>query len=460
MIRHPASFRDTNSYVFSNEGKIFRNFYPQSYEDFSLFIKSGLYEALYERQWITAYSDYPLIQDESNKVTQTIQHPTLPFISYTYEWCFGQLKEAALLTLKIQRLALEHGMTLKDASYYNTQWHHNQMVFIDHGSFTPYEEGKPWAAYKQFCEHFLYPLALMHYTDHRLHQLLLLHPDGIDYSLTQKLLPFRAKCNPLLITHLYLHGKSIEKYQQSEQKISDSDKKISLNALKNLLSSLYDGINSFKQKKQPTQWQDYDTDTSYSKQAADSKKTIVNDWFEEISPDKLLDLGANKGHYTRLSKAAHIIACDMDHNAVQTQYEYLKSFPDHSTIHPLIVNLLQPTPSIGWHNIERDSFIDRITHYKPTCILSLALIHHLAITGFIPMEQLAIFYRDISHKYLILEWVPTEDPQTKRLINSRHEQFLAYNKKNLLNHFQPYFRCVKESSIEDSTRSLLLFEKL
>ena len=99
----------------------------------------------------------------------------IPFISYPYEWCFSQLREAALTTLKVQRKALEFGMSLRDSSAYNIQFKSGKPIFIDTLSFGKYREGQPWVAYRQFCQHFLAPLALMSYKDIRLSQLLSIH---------------------------------------------------------------------------------------------------------------------------------------------------------------------------------------------------------------------------------------------------------------------------------------------
>ena len=59
---------------------------------------------------------------EPARPIEIIRPEPVPFISYPYEWCFGQLKDAALATLAIQKTALDHGMSLKDASAYNIQF--------------------------------------------------------------------------------------------------------------------------------------------------------------------------------------------------------------------------------------------------------------------------------------------------------------------------------------------------
>jgi hypothetical protein len=113
----------------------------------------------------------------------------IPFIAYPYEWSFSQLRDAALATLAIQQRALKRGMSLKDASAYNIQFVDARPILIDTLSFEPYREGQPWVAYRQFCQHFLAPLALMSGRDIRLGLLLRDFIDGIPLDLASRLPP-------------------------------------------------------------------------------------------------------------------------------------------------------------------------------------------------------------------------------------------------------------------------------
>ena len=130
----------------------------------------------------------------------------VPFISYPYEWSFGQYKHAALATLSIQLRALKRGMSLKDASAYNIQFVRGKPVLIDTLSFEVVKKGLPWVAYKQFCQHFLAPLALMALKDVRLGQLMRVHIDGVPLDLASNLLSFSTRLNFGLLTHLRLHA--------------------------------------------------------------------------------------------------------------------------------------------------------------------------------------------------------------------------------------------------------------
>ena len=118
------------------------------------------------------------------------------------------MKDAALVTLDIQRIALDYGMSLKDGSAYNIQFVDGKPALIDTLSYEKYKEGKPWVAYKQFCQHFLAPLALMSYNDIRLSQLLRVYIDGIPLDLASSLLPLRSWLRIGMLLHIYMHALS------------------------------------------------------------------------------------------------------------------------------------------------------------------------------------------------------------------------------------------------------------
>ncbi len=152
-------------------------------------IGSGLYKTLISKKLLIRHEEVAIPPDQPDRAFRIIKPVIIPFISYPYEWSFSQLKNAALLTLRIQKISLDHGMTLKDASAYNVQFIEGKPVFIDTLSFEIYEPGKPWIAYRQFCRHFLAPLALMGYTDIRLGQLNRSSIEGIPLDLASSLLP-------------------------------------------------------------------------------------------------------------------------------------------------------------------------------------------------------------------------------------------------------------------------------
>ena len=185
MRKESSSFRDKSGFVFYDQNNIYRAVNKTYQQQFDSFLSSGLYELLVQQKLIIPHkevpaNDWPRLEISlASQVYKILAPEKLSYISYPYEWCFQQLKDAALLTLDIQLKALEHKMTLKDASAFNVQFHKGKPVFIDTLSFDHYEEGNPWVAYRQFCCHFLAPLALMANTTADLRRLSELFIDGI-----------------------------------------------------------------------------------------------------------------------------------------------------------------------------------------------------------------------------------------------------------------------------------------
>ncbi|HMU02444.1 MAG TPA: hypothetical protein PJ990_02430, partial [Saprospiraceae bacterium] len=195
----PSSFRDPASFVYIEENKIFRKIRSEYKNEMEHLMQSGLYDELIDKKYLIKHT---LLKEELNN-DLVIQPEEIEFISYPYEWSFEQIKDAALLTLKIQNIAINYNMSLKDASIYNVQFKDGKPIFIDTTSFEFYNE-KPWKAYYQFCKHFLYPLWVLKYNSPALQGLYLAWLDGLDPQLTKNILPFKSYFNLAVLLHLHL----------------------------------------------------------------------------------------------------------------------------------------------------------------------------------------------------------------------------------------------------------------
>ena len=249
-----SSFRDPSGFLYRKEGVLLRQINKKYRQTYDWFVKK-LYPVLKKQELIVNHKEKPLSLAKTRDAYKIIQPDELPFISYPYEWSFSMLQDAALLTLEIMKIALDNGMILKDASAYNVQFKHGKPIFIDTLSFEKYEEGKPWVAYKQFCQHFLAPLALMSYVDIRLNSLLKEFIDGIPLDLAVNLLPLRAKAKLGLFLNLVLHAKSQSKYADIGEKVSV--RKMSKLRLKSLVDSLESTIKKLKCNSKNTEWEMY-----------------------------------------------------------------------------------------------------------------------------------------------------------------------------------------------------------
>ena len=448
-----SSFRDPSGFIFLHDNTIYRQINFSYKENFDFLMDSVLYKKLVDESLLIPHEDVNFNKDKTNayKIVKPLQ---IPFISYPYEWSFSQLRDAALTTIKIQKIAMEYGMSLKDCSVYNIQFLNGKCIFIDTLSFEKYVEGKPWVAYRQFCKHFLAPLALMSHKNISLNQLLRIYIDGIPLGLASSLLPSSTLLRFSSLSHIHLHAKSEKHF--GGKKVKKSRFKMSRSKLMALIVSLESAIKSMNWKPKNTEWSDYYNDTNYSTQAFEQKKSLVNDFLDEIKPNSLWDFGANTGLFSRIAskKGIQTISFDIDPAAVEINYLNCRK-NNETDLLPLILDLSNPTPALGWANKERMSLIDR----GPTdSILALALIHHLIISYNVPIPRIAEFFSNICSS-LIIEFVPKTDSQVQRLLVTREDIFSDYTRQIFEKEFDKYFVILKSVQITNSERFLYLMRK-
>ncbi len=455
--QHPASFRDPSGFLFTDEGALYRQVNQQYADEYQRLMESGLYENLSKIGRLVTHQEVDIEPIQPEKAFKIIQPELIPFISYPYEWSFSQLKEAALATLAIQKRALNAEMSLKDASAYNIQFHQGKAILIDTLSFEFYKEGTPWVAYKQFCQHFLAPLALMAKTDIRLSQLLRVYIDGIPLDLASELLPKSTKLNAGLMMHIHMHAKAQVKYADEDVEEKKQNKAISKQSLLGLLENLKNTVKKLDWTPAGTEWGNYYEITNYSDSAFLHKKELISAWVAETKPKEVWDLGANNGVFSRLASEQGVftVSFDIDPAAVEQNYRQMKSAKETNLL-PLVLDLTNPSPALGWHNRERESFTERA---PADMVFALALVHHLAISNNLPFQQLADFFSDVGD-WLIIEFVPKSDSQVKKLLLSREDIFDEYTLEDFERVFKTRFKIQKKVKINEAERHLFLMEKL
>ena len=223
----------------------------------------------------------------------------MPFISYPYEWSFGQLKDAALATLSIQKRALKAGMSLKDASAYNIQFVRGKATLIDTLSFEIYKEGQPWVAYRQFCQHFLAPLALMALKDVRLNQLLRVYIDGVPLDLASELLPWRTRLNFGLLTHIHLHAGAQKRYSGEEVKSRGGS--MSKQAMTGLIDSLDSTVRNWIGSRAAPNGEIITTSRIIPMRPSSIRSNSSVNGRSAFSRRMIWDLGANNGVFSRVA---------------------------------------------------------------------------------------------------------------------------------------------------------------
>ncbi len=450
-----SSFRDPSGFVFHQDQRIYRQVNQSYQKDYDFQISSGLYQHLVDKKMLIPHQEVAIAPPVPELAYRILEPEEIEFISYPYEWCFSELKDAALLTLAVQKLAIQHGMSLKDASAYNIQFRHGKAVLIDSLSFEIYPEGLPWTAYRQFCQHFLAPLALMAYRDVRLSQLFRIYIDGVPLDLASRLLPFRTRLNFGLLTHLHLHASAQKRYSDKDIRPQAGGQKVSQTSILALVDNLEATIRKLSWQVGGSEWANYYSETNYSETATSSKTEIVRGFIQTVQPRSILDLGANTGVFSRIAAEMGIatIAADIDPGAVELNYLEVKKKKEKNLL-PLILDLTNPSPGLGWENRERDAFFQR---QSSEAVMALALIHHLAISNNLPLDHLAEFFSRLS-KWLIIEFIPKEDSQVQRLLQTRKDIFESYHVDGFETAFSRCFQIREKRAVADSQRILYLME--
>lgn len=453
--RVEASFRDPSGFLFYRDGELFRQVNLSYKENYEFLLASGLYHELNQNGWLISHEEINIRPENEAVCYKVVKPERVEFISYPYEWCFSQLKDAASLTLMIQRKALSRGMSLKDASAYNVQFVDGKPVLIDTLSFERYQDGRPWIAYRQFCQHFLAPLALMAFEDERCGRLLSVNLDGLPLDLVSKMLPLRSWWNSGLLAHLHLHAKAQSGMFQSG-KTSINKYKLDQRGMLILLESLEMVISSLAGSKTRSNWQNYYQDNNYTNETMAHKQQIVREMLAEIKPKIVWDLGANTGEFSKICAAQgiNIVAFDSDHGCVEYLYRSIKQEGVRNLL-PLVMDFNNPSPALGWHNRERMSLIKR---GPADMVLALALIHHLAIMNNVPLNRIAELLADITES-LIIEFVPKDDSQIKTMLFRREDIFADYNMNNFERQFSKYFHIMRKIELIGSSRNIYLMKR-
>jgi hypothetical protein len=452
----PGSFRDPGGFMFFRGGVLYRHVGEPHRSRYDLLMGSGLYEELTASELLVPHEEAD-IEPEDSGAYRILRPEPVGFVSYPYEWSFSQLRDAALATLRVQAIAMEHGMSLRDASAYNVQFHHGHPTLIDTLSFEALPEGRPWVAYRQFCQHFLAPLALMSYLDVRMGQLLRDHADGVPLELAVRLLPRRARLRAPLLFHLFLHARSQRRHLRDTAPAAERAPRMSVQGLRGLLESLRNAIDGLRAPTASAGWSAYEDEADhYGEQARGAKEAAVEAVIDLVDPRSIWDLGANVGRFSRLGSSRGIltIAFDLDPDCVETNYRRVRDERERNLL-PLLLDLTNPSPAIGWANEERMTLAQR---GPADLCLALALIHHLAIGNNVPLPRIAKFLADVS-RWAVIEFVPKNDQKVALMLMNREDVFPDYTVEGLERAVAPWFEVERRMPIDGSARILYLLKR-
>jgi SAM-dependent methyltransferase len=422
------TFRDPAGSLRVEEGRVHRRARMSRAAAAVDFLATGL-----AQQWVsegrlvaTTRLGAPTPRQDSRGDEVLLEHPRIFFPSYPWEWTPDAWIAAGNLTLDLCEGLLTKGLILKDATPLNILFEGTKPIFVDVLSIEKRDPESPlWLAYAQFVRTFLLPLiayrtlgwplaASFHRRDG--YEPADLYPYLGRRQRWQQ--PFRS-----LVTVPYLLEKRRSPEAAPTRPGIRQSPEIAEAVLRRNLRNLRKLLNSLTPKSRESRWSSYpQTAGHYSDEDHDQKQAFVRKALSLAKPAHVLDLGANTGVYSRLaaSTGATVVAWDTDTAASARNFAQAQS--ENLPIQPLIADAARPTPPAGWRNAEYFSLLDRARR-RFDCVLMLGLIHHLLIADQIPLGEIATLLRDLTQRWVIIEWIPATDPRFAELVRGRDELY-------------------------------------
>lgn len=464
----PGSFRDRDSRVMVGPEGVFRVLSAEGLADWRKLASSRLFERLTAEGALIETVEVPggeipggaaagAALELATAPAAVLRHERVPFVSYPYEWTFAMLQDAALLELELLLEALDEEMILKDATPYNVQFRGAKPVFIDVGSFERLREGEPWAGYRQFCTLFLYPLLLQAHRGIPFQPWLRGSLEGIAPSEAARLLRGRDRLRRGVLSHVHLHANLERRNRErlgEEVRSELREARFGTELIRANARRLVRLIERLEWKPGASIWMDYRQTSTYTDADQAQKVDFVRRAVEAERPALVWDLGCNDGAYARVAaeSAGYVVGFDSDQATIDALYRSLRE-EGNTSILPLVADLADPSPGLGWRGRERRPLAER---GLPDVVLCLALVHHLAITANVPLGEIVAWLRALEAT-VVVEFPDRQDPMVRRLLAGKlagaHPD---YERERFERHLRERFTVERIEALPSDTRVLYL----
>jgi SAM-dependent methyltransferase len=448
-----TTFRDPAGFLVIKENRVLRTVRKEFVSNTLAFLESPI-----ARKWVDSQRlvSTEVLEAKAGEEAH-LEHGRVFFPSYPWEWTPGQLSAAAELTLDFCEDLVDSGWVLKDATPRNVLFDGPFPRFVDVLSIERRDPLNPlWLASGQFVRTFLLPLAAHKYLGWPL-SATLTQRDGYEPAdLYPKLGLTRRIRRPLLslVTLPVLF--------EAQSKTLGAVRirrppPIATAVLKHTLRSLRRSLQRLRPSPLQSRWNRYvETASHYSQDDSNRKTAFVRDSFMLTRAKDVLDVGGNTGIFSRLAAftGARVVSWDADVAATEQAWDQARQV--RANVVPLVANFARPTPATGWNNSETLSLIDR-ARGRFDFVAMLAVLHHLLVSDQIPLDRMAPLIRELTSRWLLIEWVSPSDPMFRKLSCGRDELYAHLTHHAFLSAFTPYFRMARHMELGNG-RIVHLFE--
>jgi SAM-dependent methyltransferase len=460
---HPHSHGDPAGRLFLWEGELYRGIRSQWAPFFTQLFQNGVIPRLVDRGLLIESEVAPLTLDGFDVV---VRHRRVAFASYPEEWCAEMLRDAAVMILELATELAQYGLTLKDGHPWNVLFDGGRFVYVDLTSLIPAPGDRVWPGSDSFRKFCLYPLLLMARGQERIARRLLPEHEGVLQSELFMLTRDPALKGPpsSVIDRLRSRlrqrlpapwrrwvGKTVKPMLSPPQRQPGNPA--------SLLSSLTHLRREVEHITWPAGSPDYADDDSNSvpdlssRDAWTAKEQAVYNILAELRPGSVLDMASGAGWWSRLAALLNSQVVALDAEPVRVSRLYHQARASKLPILPLVMDLADPTPARGLFGHWAIAAADRL---QCDMVLALDLVHHMVFGKHLDFAHIAGGLAQFSKRWLVVEFVPSEDPEISQ---SSRDRCPWYTLDNFVSSLQRWFCSVTVLPSYRPSRVLLVCEK-
>ncbi len=372
-----------------------------------------------------------------------VEHKTVKYWNYPYEWSFNMLKDAALVLLEVNNIANQFGFELIDSHFNNVVFDRTKPKYVDLGGFEVIKDKSIWKGYIGFYDHFYATLFLW----------------SRGYVNTARNITLMNICFSqeefFKIKHPFIYTKTINKVLQNIRRLGMASSDIIESKYKSIIikeilfiikkiskskftgSALEDKVKNLNYSKGSSTWGDYHTNIDVERERRFQRILEIICTFKDANT--LVEVASNQGKFASyISSNSHlenIIATDYDEEAVDTMYLNNRN---STNLIPLIYDFIRPNGRILDKPIQ-----DRI---KSDIVMALALTHHLILTQNIDIDYILKSMRALTTKYIIIEFMPLGLHDGKLHFTPKVPSY--YTTQWFRDNFKKYFFLIMDEQLE------------
>ncbi len=362
---------------FEYNGRVYRGIYPDKVSFVEELFKSGLVDELVRQHLFVKTQISDLYSDEFPLI---LSHKKL-LASLPTSWTYNQLRDAAIVILKVMKICNKFGYELSDAHPYNVTFDSSNPVYIDFGSIRKLKDKT--IPMEEFVNFTLVPLFLIS-KGYLLEAYTLLHSE-LHFKLPSK--TFRESI--FFKKFLEIIGNKGDKFDNKQVTENWIEKHCPGSIMINEYWAGYqEDIDSMKINLEPHM------NNRFSRFF--KLPNIIRKYSHDVKSS--VDLAGSSGLLSAIIEKSRlglerIVNTDYDHDAANIGYLFTKKNTGYS-YQSYLLNFMLP---LQYRDNEK---------FKSDIVFAMAITHHLLLTQGFKIDGIFERIASFSNKYVYIEFMP------------------------------------------------------